>query len=71
MSRSLKHLRGGLLGLAFVGTMGFGATQALATPEPSSATSVCVQAVCAAGCIAKGYDGGRCYDGSCSCYRLE
>jgi hypothetical protein len=33
MSRSLSYLRRGLFSLAFVGSLGFGATQALANPE--------------------------------------
>jgi len=32
MSRSLSYLRRGLLGVAFVGSLGFGVTQALASP---------------------------------------
>ncbi len=33
MSRLLSYLRRGLLGIAFVGSLGFGATQAFASPE--------------------------------------
>ncbi|HEU0079920.1 MAG TPA: hypothetical protein VFQ76_19900 [Longimicrobiaceae bacterium] len=33
MSRSPSHLRRGLLGIAFVGSLGFGATAAVAKPE--------------------------------------
>lgn len=33
MSRSLSFLRRGFLGIAFVGALGFGATQALASPR--------------------------------------
>ena len=33
MRLSLFHLRRGLLGLAFVGSLGFGVTQAFATPD--------------------------------------
>ncbi len=33
MSRSLSHLRRGLLGMAFIGSLGFGATAAVAKPE--------------------------------------
>jgi hypothetical protein len=32
MSRSLSYLRRGLLGIAFVGSLGFGATQAFGSP---------------------------------------
>ncbi len=33
MSRSLSNLRRGLLGIAFVGSLGFGATQAIGSPD--------------------------------------
>jgi hypothetical protein len=33
MSRSLSNLRRGLLGIAFVGSLGFGVTQAFASPK--------------------------------------
>lgn len=33
MSRSLSYLRRGLLSIAFVGSLGFGVTQAFATPD--------------------------------------
>jgi hypothetical protein len=35
MSRSLSYLSRGILGLAFVGSLGFGATSAFAKPEPA------------------------------------
>jgi hypothetical protein len=38
MSRSLSYLRRGLLGIALVGSLGFGATQAFATPEETAAS---------------------------------
>ncbi len=37
MSRSLSYLRRGLLGAAFVGSLGFGFTQAIAAPASSKA----------------------------------
>lgn len=43
MSRSLSYLRRGLLGIAFVGSLGFGATQAFASPEQAR------EAVCRTG----------------------
>lgn len=39
MDRTLFSLRRGLLGLAFVGSLGFGATQALASPQMASSGS--------------------------------
>jgi hypothetical protein len=41
MSRSFSHLRRALFGLAFVGSLGFGATQALASPEAARAPRYC------------------------------
>ncbi|HEV3049286.1 MAG TPA: hypothetical protein VGX50_03215 [Longimicrobium sp.] len=43
----MTNLRRGLLGLAFLGSMGFGVTQAFGSPE---------QAVRAQACPAKAYD---------------
>lgn len=36
MSRSLSYLRRGLLGIACVASLGFGATQAFASPGPAT-----------------------------------
>lgn len=43
MKRSFIHLRRGLLGIAFVGSLGFGATQAFAKPNaaPADAALAC------------------------------
>ena len=43
MSRSLSYLRRGLLGIAFVGSLGFGASQAFAESKagPATATRFC------------------------------
>ncbi|MEW5929994.1 MAG: hypothetical protein AB1941_21270 [Gemmatimonadota bacterium] len=41
MKRSLSHLRRGLLGAAFVGSLGFGATVAVAKPETSNPFPSC------------------------------
>lgn len=41
MKSPMTYLRRGLLGLAFAGTMGFGATQALATPAQAAAMGNC------------------------------
>lgn len=60
MSRSLSYLRRGLLGAAVAGALGFGATQALATPAQTSARTVCspeMEAYCAQLC---GEAGGYC-----------
>jgi len=41
MSRSLSRLRRGLLGIAFVGSLGFGASQALAASTPTTHPYAC------------------------------
>ena len=41
MSRALSYLRGGLLGIAVVGSLGFGATQMLASTEPPAQRLSC------------------------------
>ena len=45
MSRSLSYLRRGLFGIAFVGSMSFGVTQALAGPA-TAAASYCIPEDC-------------------------
>lgn len=59
MSRSFSFLRRGLLGIAVAGAMGFGATQALASPQtgPGPGDPYCpsddapyYSAYCARGC---------------------
>jgi hypothetical protein len=49
MHGSTTYLRRGLLGLVFAGSLGFGATQALATPGQQSAAAM-------ASCPITGYD---------------
>ncbi len=51
MSRSLSYLRRGLLGIAFVGSMGFGVTQAWGSPNPLERGPITV-----ATCEDLGYD---------------
>lgn len=72
MSRSLINLRRVLLGAAFVGSLGFGATQALATPEQAARAASCPNkgydypyAACRNGCAVGGYcaAGGYCQCG--------
>jgi hypothetical protein len=41
MSRSFSYLRRGLLGIAVVGSLGFGATAAVAKPEMRGAGPIC------------------------------
>lgn len=73
MNGSITYLRRGLLALAFAGSLGFGATQALAVPEqPAQARGNCPAEgydyyyyPCAVGC---GPRGGYCsWQGWCVC----
>ena len=66
MSRSLSYLRRGLLGIAFVGSLGFGVTQALASPVRTTALAECDAARCAARCNYPGMYG-ICTQGHCYC----
>ena len=75
MSRTLSHLRQGLLGAALLGSLGFGASQALATPREATGTA----ATCLYGdpggrsysrsyCQSEGYRDGTCTRiGFCAC----
>lgn len=66
--RSIRTVRRGVLGLAFAGALGFGASQALASPAPAAAEQSC-DTVCNRACRAAGFIGGFCGGGvSCSCY---
>ena len=75
MSRSLSYLRRGLLGAGLVGSLGFGASQALATPrETSSTDGTCVygdpgaRSYCRSWCQANYYRDGTCTThGFCAC----
>lgn len=71
MNRSWKNLRRAVLALSFAGAMGFGATQALASPEAAAVTGCSLDGVqvsdCTAACRAKGYDVGTCALGRCIC----
>lgn len=70
MSRSIHRLRRTVFGAAVLGCLGFGATQAIASPE-IPANVGCNPTLCSAGCWAKGYYGGVCRETGCYCYRLE
>ena len=68
MREIMQQVRGGVLGLAVVGALGFGASQALAEPAPRAAADSC-ETLCNRVCRAAGFVGGFCGDGvSCSCY---
>jgi len=75
MRVSLAFLRRSLLGAAFVGSLGFGATQALAVPrEVRTADGTCVwgdpgaRYICRSYCQANYYADGACTrQGFCAC----
>lgn len=75
MSRSIFNLRQWILGIAFVGAMGFGASQAFATAElaasdgtcPFSASGPYFYQPCDEYCWGLGYSYGYCENGSCVC----
>ncbi|HSU18039.1 hypothetical protein [Longimicrobium sp.] len=75
MSRSLSHLRHGLLGAVVVGSLGFGASQALAVPRGApAADGTCVyddpgsRTICRNYCQSQYYRDGACLrQGFCGC----
>ena len=75
MSRTLLHLRRGLLGAALLGSLGFGASQALATPREAAGTDgTCLygdpgaRSYCRSWCQSEGYRDGACArQGFCAC----
>ena len=76
MSRSLSYLRRGLPGIAFVGSLGFGTTQALAAPQQSR-DKLCpyegllpypyLASQCIDHCNELGYFDGVCLSTGCTC----
>jgi hypothetical protein len=75
MSRSLHHLRSGLLAASIVGALAFGASQALAVPRQAhAADGTCVfddpgsRTICRSYCQSQGYRDGACTrQGLCGC----
>lgn len=73
MSRSLSYLRRGLLGIAFIGSLGFGATQAFGSAPIQSSRAVCngdpgSDTWCWWNCAFQGENGGYCDElGRCVC----
>jgi hypothetical protein len=73
MNQPWTQLRRAMLAFAFVGTLGFGATQAFAVPEQARFRSCALypEDECYAGCTAQGWDYGYCDRGQCKCINLE
>ncbi len=74
MNRSWTRFRRALLALSFVGTMGFGATQAVAAPDqarfqtcPWSPHGPQFDEDCLYDCTRQGFDFGYCENGHCVC----
>ncbi|MEW5930998.1 MAG: hypothetical protein AB1941_26340 [Gemmatimonadota bacterium] len=70
MKSSIRKVRAALFGLSLSATLGFGATQAFATPQtaPSDTARLCDDLRCNQGCQNKGYSWGYCSTSwSCTC----
>ncbi len=74
MNQPWTQLRRAVLAFAFAGTLGFGATQALAAPEraqfqacPWSPTGPQIDDDCNYYCTQQGFDFGYCFIGQCQC----
>ena len=74
MSQTWNQLRRAALAFAFVGTLGFGATQALAAPDqarfrscPWSPSGPQIDDNCNYSCTQQGFDFGYCENGQCTC----
>ena len=66
-SRSL--IRTGLFTAAVLGTLGFGASQALAAPDTAARAPTCNERQCDRTCQDAGLSGGFCLDRtSCNCF---
>jgi hypothetical protein len=61
------HLTRALTLAAALGTLGFGAAQAVAAPS-SPELRACSHGPCSRDCKARGADGGSCVGGSCICF---
>jgi hypothetical protein len=57
-----------VIGVAVVATLGFGATQALASPAEAAEAAACDVVKCRANCKAQGQTSGACFEGQCICY---
>lgn len=68
MPRSATLLRNALFSLALVSTLGFGASQALASPRPAkTSAAACSYSYCNSHCLRTGYAEGYCAGGQCYC----
>lgn len=56
-----------MVAAALAASLGFGAAQALATPQEAN-TAACATGPCRKACIDQGNSGGICIDGQCICF---
>ena len=63
------RMRGGMFAAAMAAALGFGGTQAFASPDAAAADAerACSGGQCNRDCRARGYDGGFCDQGGCIC----
>ena len=63
-----RRLRRRALGAAVVAALGFGASQALASPAEAVEAAACDRIKCTAKCRSLGQTGGACFGDQCVCY---
>lgn len=68
---TITRLHSGALGAMVAAALGFGASQALASPAVAERDAVCDRLACPAKCRSLGYTGGGCFNGQCICYIAE
>ncbi|HEU4452436.1 MAG TPA: hypothetical protein VFR81_05220 [Longimicrobium sp.] len=56
------------IGAAVVAALGFGASQALASPAEAAGAAACDIIKCRANCKAQGQTSGACFGDQCVCY---
>jgi hypothetical protein len=64
----IGRLRRRVIGAAVAATLGFGASQALASPAEAAEAAACDVVKCRANCKAQGQTSGACFEGMCICY---
>jgi hypothetical protein len=65
---TIERLGRRALGAAVAVTLGFGATQAVASPAKAADAAACDVVKCRASCKAQGQTSGACFEGMCICY---
>ena len=65
---TITRLRGRALGAMVAAALGFGATQATASPPDAERDAVCDPVTCRANCRLQGQTGGACFQDQCFCY---